>query len=154
MIWYSGSISVLIYSGLLALYALRQRRGGSALPARALHSFYDAAYTLFVGYWVHYLPYFFVDRTLFLHHYLPAYIYKILLLCYVLDHLYYVIQSRERTRPLTNVFIIGVVVWLAYVIITFKKFSVLNYGTVDLTEHDLLSLRWKDTWDFILHKKG
>ncbi|KAH9639863.1 hypothetical protein HF086_015714, partial [Spodoptera exigua] len=44
--------------------------------------------------------------------------------------------------------------WLAYIIITFKKFSVLNYGNINLTENDLLNLRWKDTWDFIIHKKG
>ncbi|CAH0726094.1 unnamed protein product, partial [Brenthis ino] len=30
----------------------------------------------------------------------------------------------------------------------------LSYGNVDLTESDLLNLRWKDTWDFILHKKN
>lgn len=77
-----------------------------------------------------------------------------MLLCYVIDHLYYIIQSRESIRSVTNAFILCVVIWLAYVLITYKKFYVLNYGTVDLTEHDLLNLRWKDTWDFILHKKA
>ncbi|XP_075992532.1 protein O-mannosyltransferase rt isoform X2 [Anticarsia gemmatalis] len=152
--WYSGFISVLVYGAALALYAVRQRRGCEDLPPSALQNFYEAGYILFLGYWIHYLPYFFMDRTLFLHHYLPAYIFKILLLCYIIDHMYFIIQSRERIRPMTNVFILCIVVWLAYVVITFKKFSVLNYGNVDLTEHDLLSLRWKDTWDFILHKKG
>lgn len=120
----------------------------------ALQKFYDAGCILFLGYWIHYLPYFFMDRTLFLHHYLPAYIFKILLLSYVVDHLYYIIKLSEKTRPITNIFILCVAIWLAYVVITFKKFSVLNYGNIDLTEHDLLNLRWKDTWDFILHKKG
>lgn len=152
--WYTGSISILVYSAFLALYAIRKRRACDDLPPLALQKFYDAGCILFLGYWIHYLPYFFMDRTLFLHHYLPAYMYKILLISYVVDHLYYILQSKDRVRPLINVFILGLVAWLAYVIITFKKFSVLNYGTVDLTEHDLLSLRWKDTWDFILHKKG
>lgn len=30
-----------------------------------------------VGYAVHYFPYFLVDRTLFLHHYMPAYLFKV-----------------------------------------------------------------------------
>ncbi|XP_026726987.1 protein O-mannosyltransferase 1 [Trichoplusia ni] len=152
--WYTGSISVLLYSGFLVLYAIRQRRACTDLPPMALQKFYDAGCILFLGYWIHYLPYFFMDRTLFLHHYLPAYIFKILLLAYVIDHLYYIIQLREKTRPITNIFTLCIVIWLAYIVITFKKFSVLNYGNIDLTEHDLLNLRWKDTWDFILHKKG
>ena len=152
--WYTGSVCVLLYSVFLALYAIRQRRACTDLPPVALQKFYDAGYILFLGYWIHYLPYFFMDRTLFLHHYLPAYTFKILLLSFVMDHVYYILQSREKTRPLTNIFILCIAIWLGYVVITFKKFSVLNYGNIDLTEHDLLNLRWKDTWDFIIHKKG
>ncbi|XP_063838561.1 protein O-mannosyltransferase 1 isoform X1 [Ostrinia nubilalis] len=151
--WYAGTISVLVYSVLLAVYAIRQRRACVDLPPAATQRFYDAGFILFLGYWIHYLPYFFMDRTLFLHHYLPAYVFKILLLTFVIDHLYYVLQMREKTKAFTNIFIVGVFVWLGYVILTFKKFSVLNYGNADLTENDLMSLRWKDTWDFILHKR-
>ncbi|KAL0894961.1 hypothetical protein ABMA27_013452 [Loxostege sticticalis] len=151
--WYAGTISVLVYSALLALYAIRQRRACADLPPGATRKFYDAGCILFLGYWIHYLPYFFMDRTLFLHHYLPAYVFKILLLAFVIDHLYYILQLREKTRPFTNLLIFCVFVWLGYVVLTFKKFSVLNYGHADLTENDLMSLRWKDTWDFILHKR-
>lgn len=154
MIWYAGTVSVIIYSIFLGLYAIRQRRNCIDLPPKALEKFYDAGWILFLGYWIHYLPYFFLDRTLFLHHYLPAYVFKILLLSYVIDHTYFVMQLREKTRPLVNAFIICIAIWLAYVILTFKKFSVLNYGNMDLTESDLMNLRWKDTWDFILHKRG
>ncbi|XP_063529348.1 protein O-mannosyltransferase 1 [Cydia strobilella] len=151
--WYAGSLSVLVYSALLCWLALRSRRACADLPARAAERFLSAGHVLFLGYWLHYLPYFFVDRTLFLHHYLPAYMFKILLLAYVIEHVYYRLRLRERTRPLVNLFAVCVAVWLAYVVITFKKFSVLNYGNVDLTETELMNLRWKDTWDFILHKK-
>lgn len=152
--WYAGSISVLIYGLLLVLYAMRQRRNCIDLPLSALEKFHDAGYILFLGYWMHYLPYFFVDRTLFLHHYLPAYVFKILLLAFMFDHMYYLVKARNNSRPLVNIFILCVVLWLSYVIVTFKKFCVLNYGNADLTESDLIDLRWKDTWDFILHKKG
>ncbi|XP_061707440.1 protein O-mannosyltransferase 1 [Cydia pomonella] len=151
--WYAGSLAVLVYVALLCGLALRGRRACADLPARAAERFAAAGHVLFLGYWLHYLPYFFVDRTLFLHHYLPAYMFKILLLAYVIEHVYYRLMLRERTRPLVNLFLVCVAVWLAYVVITFKKFSVLNYGNVDLTETELMNLRWKDTWDFILHKK-
>ncbi|CAH2104314.1 unnamed protein product [Euphydryas editha] len=152
--WYAGTISVLVFSALLAIYAIRQRRAHIDLPPSAAQKFYDAGCILFLGYWLHYLPYFFMDRTLFLHHYLPAYIFKILLLAYIIDHMYYILCRHEKTKPFTHFFILCVTIWLAYVIITYKKFSVLSYGNTDLTESDLLNLRWKDTWDFILHKKN
>ncbi|XP_073942009.1 protein O-mannosyltransferase rt [Choristoneura fumiferana] len=151
--WYAGSCAVAAFGALLALRALRARRRASPLAGRADARFSAAAHVLFLGYWLHYLPYFFLDRTLFLHHYLPAYVFKILLLAFVIEHVYYSLQLWERTRPFTNLFVICVIVWLAYVVVTFKKFSVLNYGNSDLTETELMSLRWKDTWDFILHKK-
>lgn len=154
MTWYAGTLAVAVYSSLLAIYAIRQRRACIDLPCRASQKFYDAGCILFLGYWLHYLPYFFIDRTLFLHHYLPAYIFKILLLAYVIDHIYHILRLREKTQPFVNLFIIGLVIWLVYVIMTFKKFSALNYGNIDLSENDLMNLRWKDTWDFILHKRG
>nr|XP_037877685.1 protein O-mannosyltransferase 1 isoform X3 [Bombyx mori] len=151
--WYTGTISVVVYSALLAIYSVRKRRACEDLPPFVLNKFYETGYTLFLGYWLHYLPYFFIDRTLFLHHYLPAYIFKILLLAYIMDHIYLVLQLHEKTKHVTNLFILCVTIWLSYIVLTFKKFSVLNYGNVDLKENDLMSLRWKDTWDFILHKK-
>lgn len=42
---------------------------------------------LLFGYVIHYLPYFFVDRTLFLHHYLPALVFKCLLTAAVVEHI-------------------------------------------------------------------
>ncbi|XP_052747004.1 protein O-mannosyltransferase 1 [Bicyclus anynana] len=151
--WYAGTLSVLLYGGVLVVYAIRQRRAFSDLTPLAAQKFYDAGCILFLGYWLHYLPYFFIDRTLFLHHYLPAYIFKILLLAYVIDHIYYNIYVRESIKSLTHIFVLCIYIWLVYVIITFQKFSVLSYGNTDLAETDLLNLRWKDTWDFILHKK-
>jgi dolichyl-phosphate-mannose-protein mannosyltransferase len=46
----------------------------------------------FIGYLLHFLPFFFVERTLFLHHYLPAFVFKVLLTAATLDHMYDVIR--------------------------------------------------------------
>lgn len=139
---------------MLCVYAIRQRRAHTDLPPYIAQKFYDAGCILYLGYWLHYLPYFFMDRTLFLHHYLPAYIFKLLLLAFVIDHIYYVLCVRENIKSFTHIFVLCVMIWLTYVIITFHKFCALSYGNVDFTESDLLNLRWKDTWDFILHKKN
>ena len=43
---------------------------------------------LFIGWLAHYAPYFLLSRVLFLHHYLPAIPFKLMLLAAVCDHLH------------------------------------------------------------------
>lgn len=150
--WYAGTLSVVLYSSFLAAYALLMRRSRESQVITTWQQFTDAGAVFFFGYLLHYVPYFFMERTLFLHHYLPAYIFKILLLAYIINHAHCVLQNYVSKRA-ANLFVVCIAIWLIYVIRTYKKFTVLNYGNTDLTESDLINLRWKDTWDFILHKK-
>lgn len=106
----------------------------------------------FTGYLFHYLPYFFTERTLFLHHYLPAFAFKTLLLVGVLEHIYVVLKHVLKNSFLSKIFVIFLVFWLGFIIYVFNKFLVLSYGTSALTSNDIVNLRWKDTWDFIIHK--
>lgn len=43
-------------------------------------------------------------------------------------------------------------IWIVAVIWIFRKFSVLSYGVTPLTAVDVIKLRWKNSWDFIIHK--
>ena len=45
--------------------------------AGVFQEFVSIGEVLFGGYLFHYAPFFFADRTLFLHHYLPAYVFKV-----------------------------------------------------------------------------
>ena len=45
--------------------------------AAAFQQFISVGEVLLGGYLFHYAPFFFADRTLFLHHYLPAYVFKV-----------------------------------------------------------------------------
>lgn len=105
-----------------------------------------------LGYLFHYLPYFFIERTLFLHHYLPAFAFKILLLAATLEHIYIVLNDVVKVKPAAYFFILVLLVWLGAIVFVFNKFSVLSYGTTALSTNDVINLRWKDTWDFIVHK--
>ena len=131
------------------------------------------------GYLCHFLPFFFVDRTLFLHHYLPAYAYKIMLSAFVITHIHQVMRSvqtrKDRylycqqffnskpndniyfryyfpSRLLNLIFISFTLVWLFGISYIFQLTSVLSYGSYPLSANDVRSLRWKDTWDLIIHK--
>lgn len=51
-----------------------------------------------VGYGLHYIPYFFIDRTLFLHHYLPALVFKILLCAAFIQHLASIVRLVNKNK--------------------------------------------------------
>lgn len=122
------------------------------MPESEWNRFTDAGSVFFIGYLIHYLPYFCADRTLFLHNYLPAFVFKLLLLCYVLDHCYFLITNKLKSPFWKLAFELGLLFWLLIVIYVFLMFSTLCYGSRDLNVGDIMQLRWKDTWDFILHK--
>ena len=88
---------------------------------------------------VHYFPFYLMGRQLFLHHYLPALYFAILLLCVVFD----VLTSTLRTR-----YRLGVAALLLLVAIAnFNHLSPLAYGT-PWTKKQCESARWLKTWDF------
>ncbi|XP_017891392.1 protein O-mannosyltransferase 1 [Ceratina calcarata] len=152
LIWYSGTVCLIIYSSLLIFYILRRRRMCFDISHEEWHKFSNIGSTLLVGYLLHFLPFIFVGRTLFLHHYLPAFIFKVLLTAATIEHLYYLIGTRCRRSLFICMLKIGTIVWIIFIIYIFKKFAVLSYGTTHLTAKEVLKLRWKDTWDFIIHK--
>jgi dolichyl-phosphate-mannose-protein mannosyltransferase len=55
------------------------------------HSFVVVGEILLSGFLFHYVPYFFVERTLFLHHYLPAFTFKVLLTAALVEHLHHLL---------------------------------------------------------------
>lgn len=62
------------------------------IPDEEWSRFSEVGHVLAAGYVLHYLPYFFMERTLFLHHYLPAFVFKTLLLAALFDHLSIIIR--------------------------------------------------------------
>lgn len=152
IIWYSATFSLVIYTSLLIFYLLRRRRLCYDLNEAAWEKFQLIGEIFLTGYLTHYLPYFFVERSLFLHHYLPAFTFKVLLMAALIEHIYFVLKDIIGIRFLTNSFVIALLIWLVVIFCVFKKFLALSYGVTELTTDDILQLRWRDTWDFIVHK--
>ena len=173
VIWYTCSSGVAVYAGLLIFYLLRRRRlcydiseGNIDLKSIFIFQafkfglnpifFFAASWDRFVaagqvllgGYLFHYIPFFFYDRTLFVHHYLPAYMYKLMLTAYLISHAEEIISSKY-----IKVFMyLTIVAWMAGVLHIFNSFSHLSFGDYPLSADEVKTLRWKDTWDLIIHK--
>merc|ERR1719483_194900 len=113
----------------------------------------EAGEVLLVGYLAHYLPYFFYDRTLFLHHYLPAYIFKLMLSSYFITHLSYLLKKMTSLKVVHLISYTLLMAWAISAVYVFQHFSVLSYAHQALSSAQVRDLRWKDTWDLIIHKK-
>ena len=158
------------------------------------------------GYLLNYLPYFFVERTLFLYFYLPSLIFKYLLFASFLEYLYprvdllpsYISQSINYLRKLylsgftkcnngmtngkvkkslnktthedsqKNGFVKApgnlmeysispafamIIALLSVFLYAFWIFLPLSYGSGSFSGKDIESLRWRQSWLFIVHKK-
>lgn len=152
IIWYSATFGLVIYCTLLVFYLLRRRRLCFDLNTESWEKFKFLGEVFFAGYLFHFLPYFFVERTLFLHHYLPAFCFKVLLMTGLVEHVYFILHDILKNRIGTYIFISTLFVWMAIVCNVFRMFTVLSYGTTELNTSDIIALRWKDTWDFIVHR--
>merc|ERR1712088_361284 len=128
VIWYTASTCLLIYSALLVFYLLRRRRLCYDIEEAEFQKFCQAGEVLLVGYLLHYLPFFFYDRTLFLHHYLPAYIYKLMISSYLLSHLHYLVTRLTPSKVVQSVMKVVLLVWCLASVYVFIKFSVLCYA--------------------------
>ncbi|XP_066257536.1 protein O-mannosyltransferase 1 [Euwallacea similis] len=151
-VWYLSTFGLILYFTLLIIYLLRRRRQCFDLDALNWQKFQLIGEVFFLGYLLHYLPYFFVERTLFLHHYLSAFVFKALLFAATIEHVHYVLENVLKARMLAKGVVLASLGMVLVVIYVFKKFSVFSYGNVALNTGDILGLRWKDTWDFIVHK--
>ncbi|CAC5405492.1 POMT [Mytilus coruscus] len=132
VIWYLGTLSVFGYSALLVFYLLRRRRGWFDLTMGEWNHFVFIAELLIGGYFLHYLPFFLTDSTLFLHSYLPCVIFKILAATALIDHLF-VVSHRFPVLPSTVKYVtVGIILCTIY---SFYKLSVFTYGGILRTKH-------------------
>lgn len=147
VIWTSASLATVAYTLLFFWYLLRRRRSICDLPEDAW-SHWVLAGALCTGGWaLNYLPFFLMERMLFLYHYLPALTFQILLLPIVLQH---VSDHLCRSQLQKNVFSALVVAWYSSACHVSNMLRPLTYGDTSLSPGELQALRWKDSWDILI----
>ncbi|ORX40287.1 putative Dolichyl-phosphate-mannose--protein mannosyltransferase 2 [Kockovaella imperatae] len=139
VVWWTSTLAIALYVGVRGLLILRAKRGYRDLYAPKT-AFYDETCAFLLMSWgLHYLPFFLMQRQLFLHHYLPALYFAVLLLCTVFDYI------TSRLRPRTRVQIAAVL--LILVIWSYNHFSPLTYAR-PWTRGKCERAKWLKTWDF------
>ncbi|XP_067087204.1 protein O-mannosyl-transferase 1 isoform X2 [Osmerus mordax] len=144
-----ANLSLGVYVVLLLSYLLRRRRRIEDIPADAWERLVQAGVVCAGGWAVNYLPFFLMEKTLFLYHYLPALTFLILLVPVVVEHLHTHLLSPSQQRALHVLMVAG----LCSVFLSYRTFSPLTYGQPELDANQLVALRWRDSWDILLHKR-
>nr|XP_034968517.1 protein O-mannosyl-transferase 1 isoform X2 [Zootoca vivipara] len=84
--WMSANAATAAYVALFLWYLLRRRRNICDIPEEAWWQWVSAGGLCVGGWAMNYLPFFLMEKTLFLYHYLPALTFQILLIPVVLQH--------------------------------------------------------------------
>lgn len=147
--WTFANLALLVYSVLFLTYLLRRRRKIKDIPEASWEQLVLAGVVCSGGWAVNYLPFFLMEKTLFLYHYLPALTFQILQIPVVVEHLYtYTLRSPVYQKAFGAVILAA----LCSVYLCYHTFCPLTYGQPELTSEQLHALRWRDSWDILYHK--
>ncbi|XP_071948165.1 protein O-mannosyl-transferase 1-like [Antedon mediterranea] len=150
VIWWTASLAIPVFVASVLIFVVRQRRQCQDLNDDEWERLLQSSLLLFGGWLIHYLPFFLMERTLFIHHYLSALIFKIILLAVTIEVIY---SHVLRSSNLRNVFLSLLAVWCTSVFITYLSFRPLTFGDRSLSMSELHSLQWLDTWNFLIRNK-
>ncbi|XP_030382543.1 protein O-mannosyl-transferase 2 [Scaptodrosophila lebanonensis] len=150
IIWWTNLVFLMLFIYVFLCNTITERRKGHdgvSLPytiqkmrTRSL----KAASWLFVGWLIHYLPFWAMGRVLYFHHYFPALIFNSMLSGVMFN---YMIKQLERwmQHVLFGIF-------LSMVIYSFLLFSPLAYGMngpfANEPNSTMHSLKWLSSWEF------
>lgn len=161
-VWWPSFVSVFVFLFTCAVYDVRARRqlcnlslgkkkkkiskhhAGSSFTDDAMiahrESFLFVGKTLFLGWFLHYIPFFLMGRVTYLHHYFPALYFSILMVPFLIDHLSVSASSLTRATIFTLAF--------ALVIANFVFFSPFAYGMAGPVKN-YSNRRWLKSWNLI-----
>ncbi|XP_046370265.2 protein O-mannosyl-transferase 1-like [Haliotis rufescens] len=150
VVWWCASLSVATYTALLVFYILRRQRNIYDITDAEWDNFVFQGELLVGGYLLYYVPFFLLDRTLFLHHYLPAIVFKILVLAAIIDHLHNIFH---RNRIISSVVTYTAVALFTCAVYSFYLLTPFTYGNQPLSEEEIQHLTWQESWDFLVHAR-
>ncbi|KAF9027092.1 glycosyltransferase family 39 protein [Hymenopellis radicata] len=139
VVWWLSSLSVVGYVAVRGFLILRAKRGYRDFDNTKVVKYDTLCGFLFVGWFLHYFPFFLMARQLFLHHYFPALYFAILLLSGVFDLVTSTLRPRVRLQIAAVLAVIAI--W------NFVHFSPLAYGS-PWTKAECNRSKWLKTWDF------
>ncbi|XP_065564081.1 protein O-mannosyl-transferase 2-like isoform X2 [Artemia franciscana] len=155
VIWSSNIVIMGFYLIMVGINKFREKRGYVPSDRQKLlqSRVYHACGWLFVGWLLHYVPFWSMGRILYFHHYFPALLFASMLSGVILDYLMETIpEFVPRRRLMSSAYQILFMSVLGVLVYSFYIFSPLVYGFSSLPSTDpnstLYGLKWLPTWEF------
>ncbi|KAI9488653.1 glycosyltransferase family 39 protein [Zychaea mexicana] len=120
VVWWSSFASLWVFGVAAGVYNVQMRRQYCELSANQWDKFVSVGKMLFLGWFLHYIPFFIMGRVTYLHHYFPALYFSILMVPFLMDHFTQRATPRRRQMVFTIAF--------TAVILTFVYFSPFAFG--------------------------
>ncbi|KAI7862355.1 Dolichyl-phosphate-mannose-protein mannosyltransferase-domain-containing protein [Spinellus fusiger] len=138
IVWWSSGASILGFALLYTFYSIRLKRGLEK-PSQ-VEPFLFVGKMLFLGWFLHYFPFFLMGRVTYLHHYFPCLYFSMLLFPCLLDHF-----TAHYSNLSRNVIFGG---FFSIIIATFIYFLPLAYGmTGPITDYS--GRLWMSRWNLL-----
>ncbi|XP_014662971.1 PREDICTED: protein O-mannosyl-transferase 2-like [Priapulus caudatus] len=160
VIWWINCMVLLIFPVMYAVARVREERNvEERIEITELkHRTFSAAWWLYLGWALNYLPFWPMTRVLYFHHYLPAAMFNCMLAGVVLDFILQVLQasfanrlSSKSPQGSSAIHHFGLGVLLAVLAYSFYLFMPLCYGMEGPKSNDKSSrmhgLKWLESWD-------
>jgi len=139
-VWWGALCALPFYVVTEIAYTVREKRGCRDVSPKSRARLVTSGRLLLFGWLVHYVPFFFFGRLLFLHHYLPALVFSIMLLAIVVDH--------ASSHWIGNAMAAhALVAFSALVVGCFIAFAPLVYATT-MCPNERARRQWRSAWDF------
>ncbi|RCH87257.1 hypothetical protein CU097_002945 [Rhizopus azygosporus] len=139
LVYWSATCSIFVCLIVKAVLLLLDKRGIQKEFGELRKHYDESAGFFLIGWFFHYAPFFLMGRQLFLHHYMPALYFSILLFAVGFDLLTIRLVNRKRLMTAG--------VWILMVTYVYRCFIPITYGepwTQSLCEKG----KWRSTWDF------
>ncbi|CAF4798048.1 unnamed protein product [Pieris macdunnoughi] len=154
VIWWANLAFLVVFFIIYIVNSIKEKRAmafGSPLPASETRKLLNGAGWSFVGWALHYVPFWAMGRVLYFHHYFPALIFSSMLTGILTEYLLRSIQSYLSTELGRTVYHSAVGVLMGTIVYSFHLFSPLAYGMTGPAQDQnstMNSLRWLDSWEF------
>jgi len=152
VIWWSNIVFLVVFLYLFIKNAVKKQRGYIKTLQEIHNGKVNACVWLFIGWLLHYVPFWAMGRVLYFHHYFPALLFSSMITGIVLDYLIEELSNAfsEKINETVRHVLIGFI--LSAIVYSFVVFSPLAYGMQGPSANEANStmhgLKWLDSWEF------
>ncbi|XP_045537756.1 protein O-mannosyl-transferase 2 [Papilio machaon] len=162
VVWWTNLIFLVVFFFIYIINSIREKRAeafGKPLKGKTKRQHGDgggrllnAAGWSFVGWALHYVPFWAMGRVLYFHHYFPALVFSSMLTGILTEYLLRSIKSYLSPELGRSVYQCAMGLVISSTVYSFYLFSPLAYGMTGPLAHEpnstMTGLKWLESWEF------